>query len=258
MAGKRILKARGLWVDFIMVEPITERVLVFVGGGDDCEGGGSVLLLVEGAGEGESEVSRETDVMIMCGTWYFVWMTSMARVRLDMSVILTSERSLLVVRGRIVMSASVPMRLSLSLSLYVCLSLSRHRAVGVQRRGGGGEKKMAFPNSLGLELIGQYQIRVRQQTLVRRNHVLSDVQFPIVAHDRIQHPKETARLQSPVRLELGGNAPDRLDGLGTRNVPREHHVKVVEVRLFEALEKIGDFLRRDFGAFDLSVARMIA
>lgn len=73
MAGKRILKARGLWEE-VIVEPITERILVV---------------------EELSELSSDTEVRTMCGTWNFVWITSMARVRLAMSVILTSERSLL-------------------------------------------------------------------------------------------------------------------------------------------------------------------
>lgn len=50
MAGKRILKARGLRVD-VIVDPITERV----------------LLGVEEEEEG-SEVSRDTEVRTMWGT----------------------------------------------------------------------------------------------------------------------------------------------------------------------------------------------
>lgn len=54
MAGKRMVKARGLWED-VMVEPMTERV------------GG--LGVVE---EGSEEVSRETEVRTMWGTRYVV------------------------------------------------------------------------------------------------------------------------------------------------------------------------------------------
>lgn len=72
MAGKRILKARGLRVDAVMVEPTTESVLLGLA----------------------SSLSSDTEVRTMWGTPYFVWMTSMARVREVMSVILTSERSL--------------------------------------------------------------------------------------------------------------------------------------------------------------------
>lgn len=49
MAGKRMVKARGLWED-VIVEPMTERV---------CEGEESLL----------GEVSMETEVRTMCGTW---------------------------------------------------------------------------------------------------------------------------------------------------------------------------------------------
>lgn len=51
MAGKRMVKARGLWEE-VMVEPMTERV---------CEDEEEVLS--------EGEVSMETEVRTMCGTW---------------------------------------------------------------------------------------------------------------------------------------------------------------------------------------------
>lgn len=50
MAGKRMVKARGLWEE-VIVEPMTERV---------CEGEEEVL---------SEEVSMETEVRTMCGTW---------------------------------------------------------------------------------------------------------------------------------------------------------------------------------------------
>lgn len=52
MAGKRMVKARGLWAD-VIVEPITERV-----GGLEIE-------------KDSEEVSRETEVRTICGTRYF-------------------------------------------------------------------------------------------------------------------------------------------------------------------------------------------
>lgn len=114
-------------------------------------------------------------------------------------------------------------------------------------------------NILGLKLVGQDQIRVRQQGLVRGHDVLGDVQLAVVAHDGVQHPKEAARApRAPLGLELGGDAPHGLDGLGAGDVAREHHVEVVEVGLLQAGEQVGDFLRRHLGALDLSVARVVA
>lgn len=54
MAGNRMVKARGLWED-VMVEPMTERV---------CEREEEEALSAE-----VEEVSRETEVRTMCGTW---------------------------------------------------------------------------------------------------------------------------------------------------------------------------------------------
>lgn len=54
MAGKRMVKARGLWEE-VMVEPMTERV---------CERGEE-----EEEEACSEEVSRETEVRTMCGMW---------------------------------------------------------------------------------------------------------------------------------------------------------------------------------------------
>lgn len=71
MAGKVILKRRALRVE-VMVEPTTARWV----------------------GKGSEEESRLTEVMMMWGTENLSCMVWIAVLRLSMSVIFTSERSL--------------------------------------------------------------------------------------------------------------------------------------------------------------------
>ena len=91
-------------------------------------------------------------------------------------------------------------------------------------RGGGGRG-----NTLGFKLVGQDQVCKRHQQLVSRNHVLSNVEPAIIPHDRIENPEEPPRSILKLVFELTGDAAHCPDGLGTGNIPGEHHVKVIQV-----------------------------
>lgn len=59
-----------------------------------------------------------------------------------------------------------------------------------------GDPARGWEDSLRLELIRKNQIRIGQQTLIRRHNILRNIQLAMISHDRIQHPEETSRLPS--------------------------------------------------------------
>jgi hypothetical protein len=133
-------------------------------------------------------------------------------------------------------------------------------------------------NSLRLELIRQYQIRLPQQRLVCRDFVFGDIQLALIAHDGIQHCAKSAYPSSLVKydpvsltpkhaplgpragleLQIPCNAAHLLHGLGRRNVTREQYVVGVEPGLLEALVEFGDLGGGGFGAADLVVGSVVA
>lgn len=111
---------------------------------------------------------------------------------------------------------------------------------------------------LGLKLVRQDEVRVRQQGLVRGDDVLGDVDLAVVAHDGVEDPEEAAGRVAILDLELLGDVADGDDGLGAGDVAREHHVEVVEVRLPQPVIQVGDFLGRDLCACPLPISRVVA
>lgn len=109
-------------------------------------------------------------------------------------------------------------------SLYRHISHHEPKTIIRWKREKGG-------HTLSLELIRQYEIRMIDQLLISRHDILRHVEVPVVAHDRVQNPEEAAGPRLGFPLERLRYPAHGLDGRGARDVARQHHVEVVEVRL---------------------------
>lgn len=118
--------------------------------------------------------------------------------------------------------------------------------------------ELILSNVLSLELVGDHEIGVGKQRLVRRHDLLSHVNLAIVAHDGVKHPEELAGITSSPLPQVLGNVSDGQDAFGTGDVSGEHHVKVIKVVILETLVQVGDFLGRRFCPRPVPVARVIA
>lgn len=130
----------------------------------------------------------------------------------------------------------------------------------LHKKGGEGDKGRIEKNILGLKLVGENQIGVLDEALIRGHDLLGDVQLPVVAHDGVQDPEEAARRSRSglLPLELLCDIAHGHDGLGAGDVAREHHVKVVQVRLLEPFKEVPDLLGGHSCPLPLSVPCVIA
>lgn len=108
---------------------------------------------------------------------------------------------------------------------------------------------------LGLKLIRENKISVLDKALVCRHDILRHIEIPIVAHDGIQDPEEVF---GPLGLEFPGDLSNSLYGFCAGYVAREHHVKIVQVRLLQPLPKVRYLPRGDSCPLELPIASVIA
>lgn len=81
----------------------------------------------------------------------------------------------------------------------------------------------------------------------------------IAGQSRLQRtPEERCTLDARFELQIPANGANGPDGLGRRNISGQHHIKVVEMVLFEAFVEVFNLLCRRLSAFPLLVTRMIA
>jgi hypothetical protein len=111
---------------------------------------------------------------------------------------------------------------------------------------------------LGFELVRQDQVGLRGERPVSRYHVLGHVEPAVIPHDGIKNPEETAGRRRGLFPQLLPNGPDSLHSRRAGDIPREHHVELIQIRLLQALEQGGDLVRGHPRAFPLSVAGVVA
>lgn len=128
---------------------------------------------------------------------------------------------------------------------------------------------------LCFELIWQNQIRIMDNLLISRDHIIIDIQSALIPHDRVQHclllervdtkateqthtPEERPGLGLRLLLQIQPDSTYGLNGRCTGGIPGQHDVKIGEMALAQALIQVVDFLGCRSCALELLITGVVA